>query len=69
MPRLLLRAEHNRQPAEFVDERRVLDDVGAHERDLKEEPQRGHGVIENRHMRAVAAPALLSKVSDIRPEI
>jgi len=55
MPRLLLRAEHNRQPAEFVDERRVLDDVGAHERDLKEEPQRGHGVIENRHMRAVAA--------------
>ena len=31
----------------------MLDDVGAPERDLEEEPQRGHGVIENRDVRAV----------------
>jgi hypothetical protein len=52
-PRHLLRAEHDRQLAGFVDERRVLDDVGAPERDSEEEPQRSHSVIENRHMRAV----------------
>jgi hypothetical protein len=36
-----------------VEERRVLDDVGSLERDPGEEPQRRHGVIENRDMRAV----------------
>ena len=63
-PRHLLRAEHNRQLAGFVDERRVLDDVGAPERDLKEEPQRGHGVIENGDVRAVCRQMQL-KASDV----
>jgi hypothetical protein len=36
-----------------VDERRVLDDVGAPERDPEEEPQRSHGVIDNGDVRAV----------------
>jgi hypothetical protein len=36
-----------------VDERGVLDNVGALEPDPEEEPQRGHGVIENQNLRAV----------------
>src|SRR6266566_999528 len=63
-PRHLLRAEHDRQFAGLVDERRVLDDVGAPERDPEEEPQRGHGVIENRNMRAVRRQMQL-KASDV----
>src|ERR1700738_1111941 len=63
-PRHLLRAEHDRQFAGLVDGRRVLDDVGAPERDPKEEPQRGHGVIENRNMRAVRRQMQL-KASDV----
>ena len=63
-PRHLLRAEHDRQFAGRVDERRVLDDVGAPERDPEEEPQRGHGVIENRNMRAVRRQMQL-KASDV----
>src|SRR3982074_2886086 len=51
-PRHLLRIEDDRQLARLVEERRVLDDVGSLERDPEEEPQRSHGVIENRDMRA-----------------
>jgi hypothetical protein len=36
-----------------VDERRVLDDVGAPERDPEEKPKRSHGVIENGNVCAV----------------
>ena len=39
-PRHLLRTEHDRQLAGLVDERGVLDDVGALERDPEKEPQR-----------------------------
>jgi hypothetical protein len=60
----LLRAEHDRQPAGLVDERRVLDDVGAPERDPEEEPQRSHGVIENRYM-STARRQMQLKASDI----
>jgi hypothetical protein len=46
-----------------VDERGVLDNVGALEPDPEEEPQRGHGVIENRNLRAVLRQKQL-KASD-----
>jgi hypothetical protein len=62
--RHLLRTEHDRQLAGLVDERGVLDDVGAPERDPEEKPQRGHGVIENRDVRAVRHQMQL-KASDI----
>jgi len=52
-PRHFLRAENDQQLAGLVEERRVLDDVGAPERDPEEEPQRGHSVIEHRDVRAV----------------
>jgi hypothetical protein len=42
----------------------VLDDVGAPERDLEEEPQRGHSMIENRDMRAGRRQMQL-KASDV----
>src|SRR5216684_6218346 len=63
-PRHLLRAEHDRQLARFMDECRVLDDVGAPERNPEEEPQRSHGVIENRYMSAVRRQMQL-KASDV----
>jgi hypothetical protein len=36
-----------------MEKRRVLDNLGAPERDPEEEPQRSHGVIENGDVRAV----------------
>ena len=63
-PRHLLRTEHDRQLAGLVEERGVLDDVGAPERDPEEEPQCRHGVIENRDMRAVRRQMQL-KASDV----
>ena len=47
-----------------MDERRVLDDVGAPERDPEEEPQRSHGVIENGNVCAVRRQMQL-KASDV----
>ena len=44
-PRHLLRAEHHRQLAGLMDERRVLDDGRSLERDPEKEPQRCHGLI------------------------
>ena len=58
------RAQDDRQPARLVDERGVLDNVGALERDPEEEPQRGHGVIENRNLRVVLRRKQL-KASDL----
>src|ERR1700716_3783092 len=63
-PRHLLRAEHDRQFAGLVDERRVLDDVGAPERDPEEEQRSGHGGIENRKKRGVRRQMQL-KASDV----
>src|SRR5258708_143709 len=51
--RHLLRTQHDRQLAGLMDERGVLDDGGSFERDPEEEPERRHGAIENRYMRAV----------------
>ena len=45
--------EHDRQLLRLVDKRGVLDDVGSLERDPEKEPQRSHGVIENRYIRAL----------------
>jgi len=47
-----------------VEERRVLDNVGAPERDPEEEAQRSHGAIENRYMRAARRQKQL-KASDV----
>jgi hypothetical protein len=63
-PRHLLRTEHDRQLPGLVDERRVLDDLGAPERDPEEEPQRSHGVIDNGDVRAVRRQMQL-KASDV----
>ena len=62
--RHFLRAEHDRQLAGFMNECRVLDDVGAPERNPEEEPQRSHRVIENRYTRAVRRQMQL-KASDV----
>src|ERR1700694_789006 len=53
-----------RAERKLVDERRVLDDVGAPERDPEEEPQCSHGVIENGDVRAVRCQMQL-KASDV----
>jgi hypothetical protein len=47
-----------------VEERRVLDDVGAPERDPEEEPQRSHVVIDNGDVPAVRRQMQL-KASDV----
>ena len=43
----LLRAQHHRQLARLMDERRVLDDGRSLERDPEKEPQRRHRLIAN----------------------
>ena len=48
-PRHLLRAQHHRQLARLVDERRMFDDLVALEGDPEKEPQRRDGLIEGRH--------------------
>src|SRR6267378_4036245 len=63
-PRHFLQTEHDRQLAGLMNECRVLDDVRAPERNPEEEPQRSHGVIENRYMRAVRRQMQL-KASDV----
>jgi hypothetical protein len=52
-----------------VDKRRVLDDVGAPERDREEEPQRSHGVIENRYMSAARRQMQLNSCRDWKTEV
>jgi hypothetical protein len=47
-----------------MNECRVLDDVGAPERNPEKEPQRSHGVIENRDVRAARRQMQL-KASDV----
>jgi hypothetical protein len=47
-----------------VDERRVLDDVGAPECNPEEEPQRSNGVIEDGDVRAIRRQMQL-KASDV----
>ena len=54
---------------------RMLDDLGAPERDLKEEPQRRDGLIDGRHadatrrqMQLVEAHVLETRVSGDRPK-
>src|SRR5207253_10340893 len=59
-----LRIEDDRQLARLVEERGMLDDAGSLERDPEEEPQRSHGVIENRDVRAVRRQMQL-KASDV----
>jgi hypothetical protein len=63
-PRHLLRTEHDRQLLRLVDERRVLDDVGAPECNPEEEPQRSNGVIEDGDVRAIRRQMQL-KASDV----
>src|ERR1700681_4972893 len=62
--RHFLRTEHDRQLAGLMNESRVLDDVGARERNPDKEPQRSHGVIENRDLRAARRQMQL-KASDV----
>src|SRR5450755_1273235 len=47
--RHLLRAEHHRQLARFMDKCRTLDDIRPSERDFEEEPQRRERLVESRN--------------------